>query len=157
MVVLPRGRSAVRHMRLVRAAGQGIRRGRRVRSCSVTAESGTTEFGSTDFVTTGASLVVSEIFGPTWQGEGPSLGRRCGFVRLGRCNLACTWCDTPYTWDWERFDPAVELRRTPVDDILSQLDAMDVDMVVISGGEPMLQQRHLALLTQAVHARGWRV
>ena len=39
-------------------------------------------------------LVVSEIFGPTWQGEGPSLGRRCGFVRLGRCNLACTFCDT---------------------------------------------------------------
>lgn len=56
-------------------------------------------------------LVVSEVFGPTFQGEGPSLGRRAGFVRLGRCNLDCSWCDTPNTWDWSRFDPAIELRR----------------------------------------------
>ena len=45
-------------------------------------------------------LAVSEIFGPTHQGEGPSTGRLCGFVRLARCNLSCLWCDTPYTWDW---------------------------------------------------------
>ncbi|MDQ3757733.1 MAG: 7-carboxy-7-deazaguanine synthase QueE, partial [Actinomycetota bacterium] len=36
------------------------------------------------------TLVVSEVFGPTWQGEGPSVGRTAAFVRLGRCNLACT-------------------------------------------------------------------
>jgi 7-carboxy-7-deazaguanine synthase len=39
-------------------------------------------------------LVVNEIFGPTIQGEGPNLGRRCGFVRLGGCNLECSWCDS---------------------------------------------------------------
>src|SRR5262249_7493061 len=89
------------------------------------------------------SLVVSEVFGPTWQGEGPSIGRRCGFVRLGRCNLACTWCDTPYTWDWERYDPAKELHRRAVTEVVSDLEAMAIDMVVISGGEPMLQQSHL--------------
>ena len=33
------------------------------------------------------TLVVSEVFGPTFQGEGPSLGQRAAFVRLGRCNL----------------------------------------------------------------------
>jgi organic radical activating enzyme len=38
-------------------------------------------------------LVVSEIFGPTVQGEGTSMGRRCGFLRLGGCNLDCAWCD----------------------------------------------------------------
>jgi 7-cyano-7-deazaguanosine (preQ0) biosynthesis protein QueE len=103
------------------------------------------------------TLVVSEVFGPTWQGEGPSIGRRCGFVRLGRCNLACTWCDTPYTWDWERFDPAKELTRRMVTEVVSELDAMGVDMVVISGGEPMLQQSHLPPLLAAAGERGWRV
>src|SRR4029450_7825218 len=63
-------------------------------------------------------LVVSEVFGPTFQGEGPSVGRRAGFVRLGRCNLDCSWCDTPYTWDWERHDPAVELRAGPGEGIV---------------------------------------
>jgi organic radical activating enzyme len=88
-------------------------------------------------------LVVSEIFGPTFQGEGPSIGRRAGFVRLGRCNLACTWCDTPYTWDWSRFDPAVELTRVPVGDVAAAVNAMDVPLVVITGGEPLLQQAGL--------------
>ena len=103
------------------------------------------------------TLVVSEVFGPTWQGEGPSLGRRCGFVRLGRCNLACTWCDTPYTWDWERYDPAVELHGRMVTEVVSELDAMGIDMVVISGGEPLLQQSHLPPLLVAAKERGWRV
>jgi 7-cyano-7-deazaguanosine (preQ0) biosynthesis protein QueE len=102
-------------------------------------------------------VIVSEIFGPTWQGEGPSLGRRCGFVRLGRCNLACTWCDTPYTWDWTRYDPAKELSRLTVTEIVDQLDAMDVDMVVITGGEPLLQQRELGELVAAIAGRAWRI
>lgn len=48
-------------------------------------------------MTTSDHLVVSEVFGPTVQGEGPSLGRRAAFVRLGRCNLECTWCFVPET------------------------------------------------------------
>lgn len=38
------------------------------------------------------TLVVREVFGPTVQGEGPSTGRRCSFIRLGGCNLTCHWC-----------------------------------------------------------------
>lgn len=104
------------------------------------------------------SLVVAEVFGPTWQGEGPSTGRTASFVRLGRCNLACTWCDTPYTWDWERFDPAVELRERAVDDIVAELDAFGpVELLVVTGGEPLLQQRRLPPLLSAARERGLRV
>ena len=103
------------------------------------------------------SLVVSEVFGPTFQGEGPTLGRRAAFVRLGRCNLTCAWCDTPYTWDWDRFDPAVELTRRPVQEIVDEVAAMGVDRVVLTGGEPLLQQRHLGPLLDACRERGWAV
>jgi 7-carboxy-7-deazaguanine synthase len=103
-------------------------------------------------------MIVSEIFGPTVQGEGPSLGRRCGFLRLGRCNLACTWCDTPYTWRWTDHDPAIELQEMNDTNVLGRLDEMDVDMVVITGGEPLLQQRELVPLVDALRReRGWRV
>ena len=91
------------------------------------------------------------------QGEGPSLGRRAGFVRLGRCNLRCDWCDTPYTWDWDRYDPAVELHEMSVESIVEQIDAMDVPMVVVTGGEPLLQQRGLEPLLRALKQRGLRV
>lgn len=102
-------------------------------------------------------LVVNEVFGPTVQGEGPALGRRCGFVRLGRCNLACTWCDTPYSWDWTRHDAAVELRERSTASVLDELVAMNVAMIVITGGEPLLQWRRLPPLLRACRTRGWDV
>jgi organic radical activating enzyme len=100
-----------------------------------------------------AELVVSEVFGPTVQGEGPSAGRRAGFVRLGRCNLACSWCDTAYTWDWSRFDPAVELRRMDAAEVARLVEAMDVSMVVVTGGEPLLQQAGLTALLPRLRPR----
>lgn len=90
-------------------------------------------------------LVVSELFGPTWQGEGPSLGQRASFIRLGGCNLRCVWCDTPYTWDWERYDPKTELTRMSFSEVLVRMLDLDSDnrLWVITGGEPMLQQKSL--------------
>jgi 7-carboxy-7-deazaguanine synthase len=102
-------------------------------------------------------LVISEVFGPTWQGEGPSAGQRAGFVRLGRCLLDCQWCDTSYTWDWERHDPAVELSRQTVASVLAELEAMAVTTVVVTGGEPLLQQHALGELVTGCQQRGWRV
>jgi 7-carboxy-7-deazaguanine synthase len=102
-------------------------------------------------------LSVSEVFGPTFQGEGPSTGRLAMFVRLGRCNLDCRWCDTPYTWDWSRFDPAVELQRRTVGDVLGQLDGINAPLLVVTGGEPLLQQRALVALLEGAAGRGWRV
>ncbi|MEY2426496.1 MAG: 7-carboxy-7-deazaguanine synthase [Actinomycetota bacterium] len=101
-------------------------------------------------------IVVSEIFGPTFQGEGPAIGRRCGFVRLGRCNQACSFCDTPWTWDWSRFDPAQELTEMSVDEIVAALEPMAVDTVVLTGGEPLLQASKLEPLVRAFRERGWK-
>ena len=98
---------------------------------------------------------VSEIFGPTIQGEGPSSGRVASFVRLMGCNLSCSWCDTPWTWDATRFDLKAEGRT------MSPLTvAMDVPMtplVVITGGEPTLQRADLDELVGILIDRGQRV
>lgn len=106
-------------------------------------------------------LVVNEIFGPTVQGEGRSLGRRCTFLRLGGCNLSCSWCDTPYTWDWTgssdsgvAHDPGRELHRRPVEEVVAELLGFDTDLIVISGGEPLGQQERLVPLVAALTAMG---
>ncbi|MEY9945248.1 7-carboxy-7-deazaguanine synthase QueE [Kitasatospora sp. GAS1066B] len=100
----------------------------------------------------------------TVQGEGRSLGRRCAFLRLGGCNLSCRWCDTPYTWDWQgrsdagvRYDPKVELHRRTVDSVAEELLAFGVDLVVVSGGEPLNQQARLLPLVRLLTARGIEV
>lgn len=101
-------------------------------------------------------LVISEIFGPTVQGEGPDIGKRCAFVRLGRCNLSCQWCDTPYSWDWSRFDPSTELSEHSVNAIVARVATMAVDTVVLTGGEPLLQQRRLVPLIHAFRRLKWK-
>jgi 7-carboxy-7-deazaguanine synthase len=106
------------------------------------------------------TLVVSEIFGPTFQGEGPSLGRRCVFLRLGACNLHCRWCDTPYTWDWTgrngiAYDPRKELQRMDAGTVWQTLHSLGSEALVISGGEPMLQQAALVPILDAAGAAGW--
>ncbi len=98
-------------------------------------------------------LVVSEVFGPTVQGEGPSTGRRCIFLRLGLCNLDCSWCDTPYTWDWTgKNGPPQDrsaLDRTAATEVADRLLAYEERMLVVSGGEPVVQQSGLVeLLTE---------
>jgi 7-carboxy-7-deazaguanine synthase len=89
-----------------------------------------------------ATLAVAEVFGPTIQGEGPYAGRVAWFVRLGGCNLACSWCDSPFTWDGQRFDLRHEIRIMPAVDVCAQLPPSS--LVVLTGGEPLLQQDRAA-------------
>jgi organic radical activating enzyme len=91
-------------------------------------------------------LNVNEIFGPTVQGEGPHTGRFVGFLRLAGCNLACSWCDTPYSWDWERYDREKESHRILSSDVAEELDKMVIDRLIVTGGEPLLQQRGISHL-----------
>jgi 7-carboxy-7-deazaguanine synthase len=93
-------------------------------------------------------LAVSEVFGPTVQGEGPTTGRRCGFVRLYGCNLDCVWCDSAYTWDTDRYDPDVERSEWTAGQIVEAVAEMDVDRVVVTGGEPLIQRRALGRLVE---------
>lgn len=93
------------------------------------------------------TLLVSEVFGPTLQGEGPSQGQRAMFVRLGRCNLDCSWCDTPYTWDWTgkngtTYDPKVEITETSTESLVGAV-AGRAPLVVVTGGEPLVQRQGL--------------
>lgn len=105
-------------------------------------------------------LAVNEIFGPTFQGEGPTLGTPCIFLRLAGCNLACTWCDTPYTWDWSRYDKSQEVHMMPVSSVVSRLLAISGEQIkhlVISGGEPLLQGARLIPLVNRLRDAGWEI
>ena len=97
-----------------------------------------------------------EIFASI-QGEGASAGRPSTFVRLSLCNLACTWCDTKYTWDWERYDPDAEIARTECADIVARVTELGLENVVITGGEPLMQQGPLAELAAALVQAGHRI
>ena len=86
-----------------------------------------------------------EIFA-SLQGEGPSAGRPCAFIRLSRCNLACTWCDTAYTWRFTEFDRKANQVTLSEEDTAARIIALGQDRLVITGGEPLLQGAALARL-----------
>jgi len=92
-----------------------------------------------------ATLKVSEIFGPTFQGEGNTTGQYCSFLRLSGCNLKCSWCDTKYAAQGE----FIEIRE-----VLDRLFAMLPRRVVISGGEPLLQQGYLQPVVDGLREAG---
>lgn len=93
-------------------------------------------------------LLISEIF-ESVQGEGPSVGVPSIFLRLGLCNLKCTFCDTPFTWDFQRFDRENELESRGLEELVESLEAFRSKNLVVTGGEPLLQDEALvALLTR---------
>ena len=87
----------------------------------------------------GHKLWITEVF-YTLQGEGPFAGHPSVFVRLGGCNLACSWCDT----EFENGNTYQSTDRL-VQSIVSSTKAMsnqysnEKPLVVITGGEPLRQ------------------
>jgi 7-carboxy-7-deazaguanine synthase len=100
-----------------------------------------------------SDLLVSEVFGPTFQGEGPSIGKPCFFLRLGGCSIQCTWCDTRYSWDPKspHYDPGVMRIENVANKLLEMYSEHRVSRLVISGGEPMQQAKSLDDLLYILH------
>src|SRR6476619_558983 len=91
-------------------------------------------------------LKISEIFNSI-QGEGTFSGTSCIFLRLSTCNLKCSWCDTKYTWDWDNYDINKEIKEFNIEQVVEKiLGFSNINHIVITGGEPLLQQDKLVLL-----------
>jgi organic radical activating enzyme len=96
-----------------------------------------------------------EIFASV-QGEGPSTGVPCAFIRLSRCNLACVWCDTAYTWHFDgdarahrssaTFDRKANQVTLDTLEAARMIDRLEPRRLVVTGGEPLLQATALAEL-----------
>lgn len=97
------------------------------------------------------SFKVSEIF-QSVQGEGPSAGLPCIFVRLATCNLRCSWCDTRYSWDFAEYDYAAEVTHWSLEDLRKRIVESGETRLVVTGGEPLIQQDLLARLCQVLPA-----
>ena len=78
-------------------------------------------------------FLVHSIFN-TIQGEGPMAGHPAVFVRLAGCNLRCYWCDTEFD------DGAKKMSYGDLCDAIFQARRLSpASLVVLTGGEPMLQ------------------
>ena len=90
---------------------------------------------------------VTEIFF-SLQGEGTRAGRPCVFVRFTGCDLRCSYCDTAYA-----FSGGQEMPR---EEILAEVARHPCRLVLLTGGEPLLQ-KELPSLARELLARGYEV
>ena len=90
-------------------------------------------------------MKISEIF-ESIQGEGNNAGKPAVFLRTAECNLKCVWCDTKYTWDWKNYDYSKEVNEISIKEVRQSLEQFRVRHLVITGGEPLMQQDDLAEL-----------
>ena len=92
-------------------------------------------------------LVLMEDF-YTLQGEGAYAGAPAYFIRLGGCDVGCTWCDVKESWD------AAAHPTVAVSKVVARAVDSGARIAVITGGEPTLHI--LSALTHALHAGGLR-
>ena len=90
-------------------------------------------------------MKISEIFSSI-QGEGIHAGKPSVFLRTALCNLKCVWCDTKYTWDWDNYDYSKEVHELPIEKVIEKIKQFEPKHIVITGGEPLIQQNDIASL-----------
>jgi 7-carboxy-7-deazaguanine synthase len=100
------------------------------------------------------NLPVSEIFGPTIQGEGEFIGIRAIFVRFFGCDTKCGWCDTQYSWSG-----TVSPRVMDEIEIMKRIAEMDEEaeckVVVLTGGNPAIHD--LSVLVDLLDSAGFEI
>lgn len=74
--------------------------------------------------------LVEEFF--SIQGEGYHTGKAAYFIRLGGCDVGCSWCDSRFAWDPD-LHPLIK-----TDDIIGHTINSGADSVVVTGGEPLM-------------------
>ena len=82
-------------------------------------------------------LEVTEIY-KSVQGESTYIGLPCVFVRLTGCNLRCVWCDTTHAFH--------NGENLSIDQIVDQVKSYGINLVEITGGEPLLQKEVFPLM-----------
>lgn len=82
-------------------------------------------------------LNLIELFSSV-QGETSTSGRPCTFIRLARCNLRCSWCDSEYSFG--RGKPYT------INEILDFVADQGFKEVCVTGGEPLLQENVYSLI-----------
>jgi 7-carboxy-7-deazaguanine synthase len=84
-------------------------------------------------------MKINEIF-TSIQGETSFAGLPFTFVRLTGCNLRCSYCDTQYAYE--------EGTEYSLDAVVAEINKRVVSRVVITGGEPLLQDESIALCSR---------
>lgn len=83
------------------------------------------------------TLRINEIY-LSIQGESTFAGLPCVFIRTTGCDLRCHYCDTEYAF--------YQGHRITLGEILAQVRAHAIQLVEVTGGEPLLQHNCPALL-----------
>jgi organic radical activating enzyme len=79
-------------------------------------------------------MLVNEIFFSV-QGEGKCLGTSAIFLRLSGCNKTCSFCDSKHSW--------FEGKEMSITEVIKEVKQYNCHHLVITGGEPLLQQNEL--------------
>jgi organic radical activating enzyme len=102
------------------------------------------------------------------QGEGKSVGLPAVFVRTSLCNLHCIWCDTDYTWNWvgtrfahvndalpgyQKFSKKDWIAECSVVEVAEAVANLPCKNIILTGGEPMLQQTQLLALIDLLRSK----
>ena len=85
----------------------------------------------------------------TIQGEGYHAGKPAYFIRLGGCDVGCSWCDAEYTWNPKLYPP------TDVGTVIDRATSCAARAIVITGGEPLIYP--LGILTGELRRRGLEI
>jgi 7-carboxy-7-deazaguanine synthase len=96
---------------------------------------------------------ISEIFGPTIQGEGTLIGQPTIFVRTGGCDYRCDWCDTLHAVDSEFRHTWKPMTAEYIFAEVEKLSGNKPLMISLSGGNPAIQP--LKPLIDLGHAKNY--